>query len=89
MLKKYKFGFDISGLVLFLIVMFPDFIWFAVPAPNDVLRSNSVTPIIDAIGSICQVLFIAALCIIINKERKNCIYHRYSYLLLFASFCIL
>ncbi len=71
MLKKYKFGFDISGLALFLIVMFPNFIWFAVPAPNDVLRAGSVTQIIDVTGSICQVLFVAALCIIINKERKK------------------
>ncbi len=71
MLKKYKFGFDISGLALFLIVMFPNFIWFAVPAPDDVLRAESVTSVIDVTGSICQALFVAALCIIINKERKK------------------
>ena len=70
-MKKYKFGFDFSGLVLFLIVMIPNFIWFAVPAPNDILRVKSVTPVIDIIGSICQVLFVAALCVIINKERKK------------------
>lgn len=38
MLKKYEFGFDVGCLLLFLIIMIPNFIWFAAPAPNDVLR---------------------------------------------------
>lgn len=69
--NKYRFGFDVWGLILFLLVMLPNFIWFAVPAPNDVLRSESVTPIIDAIASVCQVLTIACLCFVINKERSK------------------
>ena len=68
MLKKYRFGFDIFGLILFLLVMIPNFIWFAVPAPNDVLRTESITPIIDGIGSVSQVVFIAAICILIRKD---------------------
>lgn len=74
MLKKYRFGFDIFGLILFLLVMIPNFIWFAVPAPNDVLRTESITPIIDVIGSVSQVVFIAAICILIRKDvdKKRC-----------------
>ncbi len=68
MLKKYRFGFDIFGLILFLLVMIPNFIWFAVLAPNDVLRTESITPIIDVIGSVAQVVFIAAICILIRKD---------------------
>ena len=68
MFKKYKFGFDYLGLLLFLVIMIPNFIWFAVPAPNDVLRSDSVTPIVDGIGSICQVAFVAAICILKRKD---------------------
>ena len=71
MLKKYKIGFDIWGLIVFLIIMIPNFIWFAVPAPNDILRTESVTAVIDTIGSICQVLMICALCVFINLERKK------------------
>lgn len=85
-MKKYKFGFDISGLTVFLIVMIPNFIWFAVPAPNDVLRTKSATPIIDITGSICQVLFVTALCIIINKERKKL---HFSPLLISSTICII
>ena len=71
MLKKYKFGFDIWGLVIFLIVMIPTCIFSAVPAPDDILRNESKTQIIDVIGSVCQVLFVAILCFLINKERKK------------------
>ena len=84
-LSKYRFGFDFSGLVLFLLVMLPNFIWFAVPAPNDVLRSESATPIIDIIASVCQVLTVACLCFVINKERSKL---RFSLLVIAAVICI-
>ena len=71
MLKKYKMGFDIWGLVVFLIIMIPNFIWSAVPAPNDILRTESATKVIDAIGSVAQVVMIFALCAFINNERNK------------------
>ena len=71
MLKKYKMGFDIGGLILFLIIMIPNFIWFAVPAPNDILRAESITGVVDTIASVCQVLMVVILCIFINQERKK------------------
>lgn len=69
-LKKYKLSFDIWGLLLFLIIMIPNFIWFSVPAPNDVLRADSVTEVVDTIASICQVLMVISLCIFVN--RRSC-----------------
>ncbi len=68
MLKDYKFGFDWIGLILFLIIMIPNLIWFVVPAPDDVLRTESVTSVVDIIGSVCQVLMVASLCLIINRN---------------------
>lgn len=74
MLKKYKLSFDIWGLLLFLIIMIPNFIWFAIPAPNDILRAKSITEIIDTAASVCQILMILALCIFRNKESgKICV----------------
>ena len=52
MLQKYKLSFDIWGLLLFLIIMIPNFIWFAVPAPNDILRANSITETVDTIENV-------------------------------------
>lgn len=71
MLKKYRLGFDIYGLLLFLIIMIPNFIWFGIPAPNDILRADSITGTLDTVASICQVLMILLLCAVVNRERKK------------------
>ena len=70
-LQNYRFGFDFCGLLLFLLVMVPNFIWFAVPAPDDILRTESVTPVVDILGSVSQVLAVACLCFVIHKERSK------------------
>lgn len=71
MLKKYKFGFEPWGLFLFIIIMIPNFFWFIFPPREDVLRTDSATKTIDVIGSVFQVLMIATLCTLKNKERKK------------------
>lgn len=71
MIKKYRIGFDIWGLIIFIIIMVPNFIWFVVPAPNDIFRGESITETVDAIASICQVLMVMSLCIFINQNRKK------------------
>ncbi len=71
MLKKYRVCFDIWGFLLFLVMMIPNFIWFAVPAPNDLLRTDSVTAPLDTVASICQVGMIMTLCMLRNKECKK------------------
>ncbi len=71
MLKKYRSGFDVSGLIIFLIVMLPTFFWLAVPAPDDILRKESATGLIDTIASVCQIMFVASLCVLINRESNK------------------
>ena len=83
--NQYRFGFDVWGLILFLLVMLPNFIWFAVPAPNDVLRTESATPVVDVIASVCQVLTVACLCFVINKERGKL---RFSPLVIATMVCV-
>ena len=51
--------------------MIPNFIWFAVPAPNDGLREQSITENVDTVASVCQISMIAALCIFRNRESKK------------------
>lgn len=70
-LRHYKLGFDPWGLALFLIVMLPNFVWLALPAPNDVLRSESVTPLADAISQVFQIVMVTALCAIINVAKDK------------------
>ena len=70
-LKKYRLGFDIWALILFLVIMCPNFIWFVVPAPNDILRGDSVTLIADGIAQVFQVVMIASLCVVINESGRK------------------
>ena len=70
-IKNYKLGFDPWGLALFLVIMLPNFLWFALPAPDDVLRIESVTPLVDTIAQGFQVIMAAALCAIVNTTRNK------------------
>ena len=76
--KNYSFGLEAWGLALFLPIMLPNFVWFALPAPNDVLRAESITPIIDAIASIAQVMSIVELCIIVRKDSEKPVFNALS-----------
>lgn len=60
---KYRLGFDIWAIILFLVIMIPNFIWFVVPAPNDVLRGESITGTMDTVASIAQAIMVATLCL--------------------------
>lgn len=84
--KTYRIGFDVAGLLLFLLVMLPNFLWFAVPAPNDVLRAESVTPVVDKIASVCQVLIVVCLCFVINNRRDKL---RFSPLVFATTVCVI
>ena len=75
--KNYKLGFDPWGLALFLAIMLPNFLWFAFPAPNDVLRSESVTPLVDTIAQVFQVIMAAALCAVRNIAWDKPMKRRY------------
>ena len=63
-MKWLRFGLDWRGLVLFLLVMAPNVLWFLVPAPVDVLRLPSKTPGVDMAASVAQVLMVGCLCLL-------------------------
>ncbi len=70
-LRDRKITFNISALILFVIIMLPNIVWFIVPSPNDILRAESTTPILDVFATVAQVMTIAALCIIKNSTAKK------------------
>lgn len=65
---KYTMCFDLWGLLLFAAIMLPNILWMFFPAPNDLLRAESVTPVIDGIASFCQMLMVFCLCLIIRRD---------------------
>jgi len=69
--KNYKLGIDPWGVLLFLAIMLPNWIWFACPAPNDILRTESVTPAMDSIAAVCQALFLALLALVQNTNAPK------------------
>lgn len=68
MLKKYKFDVDIWVILLFAAIMLTDFVWFVFPAPNDILRAESTTPILDMAVSVCQIPFVSLLAFVKNRN---------------------
>ncbi len=86
MLKSYKFGFDIWALLLFVLVMVPNIVWFSFPAPVDVLRVDSVTETLDAVASVLQVMMIAALCLLKRRDAETV---HLSPLIILAIACVL
>lgn len=69
-MKPYKPGFDGWGLLLFLLIILPNFVWSAIPAPQDILRGDSVTETLDAAASVFQILMAGALIFLVNPQRK-------------------
>ena len=68
-LKRYRWGFEPWGLLLFALIMLPNILWAFIPAPDDVLRSESVTPVTDMIAGAAQAVTIAAL-VLLRHERR-------------------
>ncbi len=75
-LKQYQITFEPWGLLVFLVVMAPNFLWFIFPAPKDVLRQESVTPGWDNVASVAQVLMTAALCFLKNRCAEKLSWRR-------------
>ncbi len=71
MKDRYKFCFSPAGVVIFLIVMLPTFLWLVFPAPNDVLREASATPVVDGIGGVFQAAMIVMLICLKNKDASR------------------
>lgn len=79
-----KIEFNIHGLLLLFIIMVPNFVWFAIKAPNDILRVESVTPTLDLIASIFQIIMVVFLCFSKDENNKFNIYSIISIILYFT-----
>ena len=71
MLKRYTMGFNAWALALFMLIMLPTIIWTAIPAPDDILRAESSTPLLDMTANVCRVVMLFALCAFIHTERRK------------------
>lgn len=51
--------------------MAPNVFWLALPAPSDILRSPTRTPVWDGIASLCQILMVSTLLFLKNREASS------------------
>lgn len=71
MYKNYRLSFDPWCLLLFLLIMVPNLIWFIIPAPNDLLRISSTVKLIDTIATVFQIIMLLSLCFFKNTKAKS------------------
>lgn len=75
MLKKYDLKFNLDALILTIILIIPTIIWSIFPTSNDILRAESITPIVDLLARVFQISLIASLCALrrkdVNKLKLN------------------
>lgn len=64
-------GADVRGLILFAAILLPNLIWFTLPAPNDILRGESQTVLLDGFASAFQVLTVFFMCAFIRKNAPK------------------
>lgn len=71
MIKNYTFTLNLSSLFLSIFLLIPTVVWYYFPAANDVLRTESATPVFDIAASVSQVLFIGILCLMVNESAPK------------------
>lgn len=67
---KYRLGFDVWALMLFIIIMIPNVLWFVSPEQAPLTSESLALHWIERIASIAQVVLIGTLCFIINELRE-------------------
>lgn len=68
-MKRYRFGFEPWGLALFALIMLPNIVWMLVAGENDLLMQPSVTPRLDVVVSISQILTVTGMICLRRCER--------------------
>lgn len=87
MLKKYRVGFEAWAAVLFVLIMLPNVIWYALPErPFSLLSIQNPLPAVDAVSSTARVLMVACLCFLKNRDIQPL---RLGPLILACALCVL
>ena len=71
--KNYRLHLDHWGLWLFIMIMMPNLICMGIPAPQDIFRRESITPVLDVIVSIVQVFLLTFLCFFVNRRGQSAV----------------
>jgi hypothetical protein len=71
-MKNYVFGFSLTGLILYVLQLFPNIIWMLIPPANNVLvKNSSLYPIFNIIEQVFGIMTVALLILILNKKGEK------------------
>lgn len=72
MMKEYGFGFEYKGLIAFLLVMIPNFIWMAYPPEiNPLVGMIAPYDWLNIVMNVSQWIMIAMICILIRPRIEK------------------
>ena len=66
-LKRYKFGFDFWALILFAAIMIPNIVYWCLPQYDGLSAEGAI----DTAATVFQVIGIALLLFVVQRERKR------------------
>lgn len=72
--ERYKLGFSLRGIVIYMLQLLPNIIWMLIPPVNDILaENNSAYPVFNIIEHVFGIVTVAVLILLVNKgsERKK------------------
>ena len=70
-LKNYKFGINYLALLIFVLIMIPNLLWMAFPAPYDVLSRQDGAVWLEILVKILQPLMVGSLICLQNREFRK------------------
>lgn len=66
-IKEYRIRIEWWGILLFVLIMIPNIIWFQFPAKVDPLRNESITPKLDEVAQVFRIVMIIAMTVLVNQ----------------------
>lgn len=71
MMFNMKFKFSIVGLIIFMLPMLINIVYFKFPPVNEVKKAQSVNHVLELIEQVSRILYAVAICILVSNEKLN------------------
>lgn len=66
-----KLRFSILGLLIFMLPMLINFVYFVLPPMNETTQTNNVNKYIELVEQVTRILYAIAICILVSDKKIN------------------
>lgn len=66
-----RFKFSIIGLIIFMVPMLINIVYFKYPPVNELKKTENVNHVLELIEQVSRVLYAVAICILVSNEKVN------------------